>query len=97
LEQSKSLKRAGTITNQPAAVPGGQMNNRPSLQVSHSMVNPRPSQAKPTVATMSADKRMTLSKLDQEMVKSIMENVVEKGPGVKWTDIEGLTEVKQAL
>jgi spastin len=46
---------------------------------------------------MSADKRMTLSKLDQEMVKSIMENVVEKGPGVKWTDIEGLTEVKQAL
>jgi hypothetical protein len=35
-----------------------------------------------------------LSKLDEAMVKSIMENVVDKGPGVKWTDIEGLSNVK---
>lgn len=26
-----------------------------------------------------------------------MENVIDKGPGVKWTDIEGLSNVKQVL
>ena len=26
-----------------------------------------------------------------------MENVIDKGPGVKWTDIEGLSNVKKVL
>lgn len=38
-----------------------------------------------------------MSRLDPAMVKSIMESVIEQGPGVKWTDIEGLASVKQAL
>lgn len=31
------------------------------------------------------------------MVKSIMETIIDRGPGVKWEDIEGLQEVKKAL
>jgi SpoVK/Ycf46/Vps4 family AAA+-type ATPase len=31
------------------------------------------------------------------MVANIVETIVDKGPGVKWDDIEGLKDVKQAL
>lgn len=31
------------------------------------------------------------------MVNVIVETILDKGPGVKWDDIEGLTDVKQAL
>lgn len=31
------------------------------------------------------------------MVKNIVETIIDNGPGVKWDDIEGLAEVKQAL
>jgi SpoVK/Ycf46/Vps4 family AAA+-type ATPase len=31
------------------------------------------------------------------MVKSIEESIIEKGPGVQWSDIQGLKAVKQAL
>jgi len=31
------------------------------------------------------------------MVKNIMESVIDKGPGIKWTDIQGLKKVKMAL
>jgi hypothetical protein len=32
--------------------------------------------------------------LDQKMVANIVETIVDKGPGVKWDDIEGLKDVK---
>ena len=31
------------------------------------------------------------------MVQSITESIIEKGPGVQWSDIQGLKTVKQAL
>ena len=31
------------------------------------------------------------------MVKTIVETIIDKGPGVMWNDIEGLKDVKQAL
>lgn len=31
------------------------------------------------------------------MVKVIMETIIDKGPGIKWDDIEGLSDVKKAL
>lgn len=31
------------------------------------------------------------------MIKVIMETVIDKGPGIKWDDIEGLSDVKKAL
>lgn len=43
------------------------------------------------------ERRALLEKLDQNMVKNIMETIIEKGPGVKWDDIEGLKVVKKAL
>lgn len=43
------------------------------------------------------ERKELLSKLDQNMVKSIMETILDKGPGVKWEDIEGLSDVKKAM
>lgn len=43
------------------------------------------------------ERRAALAKLDQGMVKSIMESILDKGPGVKFDDIEGLPAVKKAL
>lgn len=37
------------------------------------------------------------SKLDENMVQIIEESIIDRGPGVKWVDIEGLVDVKQAL
>jgi SpoVK/Ycf46/Vps4 family AAA+-type ATPase len=31
------------------------------------------------------------------MVKIIMETIIDQGPGIKWDDIEGLSDVKKAL
>jgi SpoVK/Ycf46/Vps4 family AAA+-type ATPase len=31
------------------------------------------------------------------MVNVIMETIIDKGPGIKWDDIEGLSDVKRAL
>jgi len=31
------------------------------------------------------------------MAQVIMETILDRGPGVKWDDIEGLKDVKQAL
>ena len=31
------------------------------------------------------------------MVKNIVETIIDKGPGIKWDDIEGLSEVKKSL
>lgn len=42
-------------------------------------------------------RRETLAKLDQGMVKVIVETIVDNGPGVKWDDIQGLNEVKRQL
>jgi SpoVK/Ycf46/Vps4 family AAA+-type ATPase len=42
-------------------------------------------------------RRETLAKLDQNMVKIIVETIVDNGPGVKWDDIQGLNEVKRQL
>ncbi len=33
------------------------------------------------------ERRAALAKLDQGMVKSIMESILDKGPGVKFDDI----------
>ena len=38
-----------------------------------------------------------MQKLDQNMVKLIVETIIDTGPGVKWDDIQGLSDVKQAL
>jgi|LauGreDrversion4_2_1035121.scaffolds.fasta_scaffold243904_2 SpoVK/Ycf46/Vps4 family AAA+-type ATPase len=43
------------------------------------------------------ERKETVAKLDQKMVEHIIETIVDKGPGVKWDDIQGLSEVKQAL
>jgi SpoVK/Ycf46/Vps4 family AAA+-type ATPase len=31
------------------------------------------------------------------MAENIMETILDKGPGIRWDDIEGLADVKQAL
>ena len=31
------------------------------------------------------------------MVKNIMETIIDSSPGVKWDDIEGLSDVKKTL
>lgn len=38
-----------------------------------------------------------MQKLDQDMVKSINETIVDKGSGVTWNDINGLADTKQVL
>ena len=43
------------------------------------------------------ERKATLAKLDNKMVENIMETILDKGPGVRWDDIEGLADVKQAL
>ena len=43
------------------------------------------------------ERRQTLQKLDQTMVKVIVETIIDNGPGVRWDDIQGLKDVKQAL
>lgn len=40
------------------------------------------------------DRKKSLEKLDQAMVKVIVETIIDSGPGVKWDDIEGLRDVK---
>jgi len=42
-------------------------------------------------------RRAELAKLDQKMVDVIINTVLDKGPGVHWKDIEGLSLVKQTL
>ena len=44
-----------------------------------------------------AERKQTIMKLDQNMVKVIVETIIDSGPGIKWDDIEGLKDVKQAL
>jgi SpoVK/Ycf46/Vps4 family AAA+-type ATPase len=44
-----------------------------------------------------AERRALLAKLDQKMVDSIADSILDKSPGVNWDDIEGLTEVKKTL
>ncbi|CDW78790.1 vps4 oligomerisation domain containing protein [Stylonychia lemnae] len=44
-----------------------------------------------------AQRREILSKLDQNMVKVIMETIIDHGPGIKWEDIEGLRDIKKAM
>lgn len=43
------------------------------------------------------EKRKILATLDQKKVDEIIQNVLSRGPGVHWDDIEGLHEVKQIL
>ena len=43
------------------------------------------------------ERKETIKKLDEKMVQQIIETIVDKGPGIKWDDIEGLKDVKQAL
>ena len=38
-----------------------------------------------------------MQKLDPKIAESIMETILDKSPGVRWDDIEGLPDVKQAL
>jgi hypothetical protein len=40
------------------------------------------------------ERRQTIAKLDPKMVANIVEKIFDKGPGVKWDDIEGLKDVK---
>ena len=40
------------------------------------------------------ERRAALAKLDQKMVDVIIQTVLDHGPGVKWSDIEGLKNVK---
>ena len=42
-------------------------------------------------------RKAELAKLDQKMVDMIIQTVLDHGPGVHWSDIEGLSEVKQTL
>jgi spastin len=43
------------------------------------------------------ERKETIAKLDPKMSQVIMESILDKAPGVKWDDIEGLQDVKQAL
>lgn len=43
------------------------------------------------------ERRALLEKLDQAMVKTIVETILDHGPGIQWEDIEGLKVVKKAL
>lgn len=43
------------------------------------------------------ERKATIAKLDQKMAQTIIETILDKGPGVQWNDIEGLKDVKQAL
>ena len=43
------------------------------------------------------ERKAALAKLDQKMVDTIIENVLDHGPGVHWNDIQGLKDVKQTL
>lgn len=42
-------------------------------------------------------RRAELAKLDQKMVDTIIQTILDKGPGVTWDDIQGLHGVKQTL
>lgn len=44
-----------------------------------------------------AQRREIFSKLDKNMVKVIMETIIDHGPGIKWDDIEGLRDIKKAM
>lgn len=42
-------------------------------------------------------RRQELAKLDQKMVDMIIQTVLQKGAEVRWSDIQGLHDVKQTL
>lgn len=43
------------------------------------------------------ERRAMLAKLDQKMVESIADSILDKKPGIGWNDIEGLHAVKKVL
>ena len=38
-----------------------------------------------------------IAKLDQNMLKNIMETIIDTGPGISWEDIEGLHDIKKTM
>ena len=50
------------------------------------------------MGSMSEDeRRKNLAKLDQKMVQVIFESIIDKQPGIRFDDIQGIPEVKQTL